>query len=173
MKINTIMFSTETISIKSCPHNSEWIKAVFPNHYQKMMENPIICSGPIMGSAEVIIKTLELLFSIPEWNSFWISPPDQAFINYIVYTGLLDKHNIKYDIVPNNGFMTTVGYCDRKADLLYDNSGNIGCNHSKIAPSLIHQYIRQRKMRDHVKKVCNDSGIMWSFKENPYSKSQF
>jgi hypothetical protein len=75
--------------------------------------------------------------------------------------------------VPNDGFITTVGYCDRKGELTKDRNGNIGCPGFKTTPMLLHQYVRPKNMRGHMFAACPAENMELAFKVDPYSKASF
>ncbi|OHT08559.1 hypothetical protein TRFO_22903 [Tritrichomonas foetus] len=169
---DSLYFSTESINIGKCQHNSGWIKEIYPNSLSDMKSKPIICAGPVAGGVQPLLKFCRIMFGLDKWEGKWTKPPDQAYVNYVVRTKMLDEQNITYKVIPNDGFMTTVGYCDRKGSLFVDENGNVGCPGFNAAPMLIHQYVRPMNMRVHMYKVCN-STIPHSFKRDPYSKASF
>jgi hypothetical protein len=114
----------------------------------------------------------QLMFELPAWTRNWTSPPDQAHVNYIVRSGLLDEAGVPFEVVPNDGFMTTVGYCNRSAPLMVDAVGNIGCPGFKTTPMLLHQYMRPGKMHKHFPNVCKEEGFPHSYKWKPHSKER-
>lgn len=172
LREDTVYFSTESINIGKCPHNSGWIREIYPDSLKLMKNKPIICAGPVAGGVKPLLEFCKLMFSVEMWEKMWITPPDQAYVNYVVRTNMLDDNNISYEVVPNDGFMTTVGYCDRKNELMVDENGNVGCPGFKTTPMLIHQYVRPKNMRGHMFKVCNSSNSN-AFKRDPYSKASF
>jgi hypothetical protein len=168
-----IYFSTESLNIGGCPHNQAWIREVFGSALNSMMNHPIICAGPIIGGIAPFLKVCEAMFALEEWPRKWSEVPDQAYVNYVVRMGILANRGIDFEIVKNDGFITTVGYCDRKGALMVDANGNIGCPGFKTTPMLLHQYFRPRNMRPHVQKVCPSGGMRDAFKMDPYSKASF
>ena len=116
------------------------------------------------------MKLCDTLFALPEWVSHWAMPPDQAYVNYVVLYGKLT--DINFTVLPSDGFMTTVGYCNRKKNLSTDSSGNVGCPGASTIPSLIHQYIRIKKMREHFTNVCAYPDPE-AFKKAAHSKESF
>lgn len=172
LKKDTIYFSTESLNIGRCMHNSKWIKDIYPDSLKLMKDKPIICAGPVAGGVKPLLEFCKLMFSVDMWENKWITPPDQAYVNYVVRTNMLDDKKIPYEVVPNDGFMTTVGYCDRKKELMVDKNGNVGCPGFKTTPMLIHQYVRPKNMRGHMFQVCNSSNSN-AFKKDPYSKASF
>jgi hypothetical protein len=173
VRADTLYFSTESIVVGSCPHNSAWIAEIFPAAVSGIASHPIICAGPVVGGVPPLLRLCEVMFGLPEWTSHWRTPPDQAYVNYVVRTGLLDTADIPYVIVPNDGFITTVGYCDRKGDLARDVNGNVGCPGFKTTPMLLHQYVRPKNMRGHMFRVCAADDMNLAFKVDPYSKASF
>ena len=172
LKDDSVYFSTESISIDRCMHNTNWIKEIYPESIDQMKGLPIICAGPVAGGVQPFLKLCKIIFSLSMWEEKWDTPPDQAYINYVVHTKLLEKENIPYVVVPNDGFMTTVGYCDRKGNLTIDSNGNIGCPGFKSIPMLLHQYFRPHNMREHFLEACKSNNPL-AFKKNPYSKASF
>jgi hypothetical protein len=173
VRADTLYFSTESISVAECMHNSEWIRSVFPAALAQIAPHPIVCAGPLVGGVAPLLRFCELLFALPEWPARWALPPDQAFVNFLVRTGALDRAGVPYEVVPNDGFITTVGYCDRKRPLERDANGNVGCPGFKTTPMLLHQYVRPRNMRSHMFAVCAAENMSLAFKINPYSKASF
>lgn len=172
LKEDTIYFSTESINIGRCMHNSRWIKEIYPESLKLMKDKPIICAGPVAGGVKPLLEFCKLMFAVDMWEDKWITPPDQAYVNYVVRTNMLEENKIPYEVVPNDGFMTTVGYCDRKKELMVDENGNVGCPGFKTTPLLIHQYVRPKNMRGHMFHVCNSTNSN-AFKRDPYSKASF
>lgn len=172
IKADSLYFSTESIIVGKCPHNSNWIREIYPKSLSKMKTEPIICAGPVAGGVAPLLKFCEIMFALDMWEEKWITPPDQAYVNYVVRTHMLENASIPYVVVPNDGFMTTVGYCDRKNPLTVDENGNIGCPGFKTTPMLLHQYVRPRNMRGHIFDVCNSTSEI-AFKRDPYSKASF
>jgi hypothetical protein len=170
---SALYFSTESISVEACLHNSGWIRAVFPAAFGQIAPHPMVCAGTVVGGVEPLLKFCELLFGLPEWTSTWAKPPDQAFVNYLVRTGKLEAAEIPYEVIPNDGFITTVGYCDRKQPLEKDANGNVGCPGFKTIPMLLHQYVRPRNMRGHMFTVGHAEDMSLAFKADPYSKASF
>lgn len=172
LKEDTIYFSTESLNIGRCMHNSRWIKDIYPESLKLMKDKPIICAGPVAGGVKPLLEFCKIMFAVNQWENMWITPPDQAYVNYVVRTNMLEDNKIPYEVVPNDGFMTTVGYCDRKKELMVDENGNVGCPGFKTTPMLIHQYVRPKNMRGHMFEVCNSSSSN-AFKKDPYSKASF
>ena len=170
LRPDTIYFSTESISIDACGHNKGWLLEAWPSFPRNLFDNPIVCAGPVAGGVAPLLELCKLMFDLPEWTAKWRSPPDQAYVNYVVWKGLLKT---PYEVVPNDGFMTTVGYCNRKNNLTRDANGNVGCPGFKTIPMLLHQYVRPKNMRSHMYRVCQKDGIPYSFKRNPYSQASF
>jgi hypothetical protein len=170
---DSLYFSTESITVAECQHNSRWISEVFPSALSQISSHPIVCAGPIVGGIKPFLKLCELLFAIPEWAGHWATPPDQAYVNYAIRTGKLETARIRYNVVPNDGFITTVGYCNRKARLRVDENGNVGCPGFKTTPMLLHQYLRPRNMRAHMMAACPAANRSLFFKIEPYSREHF
>jgi hypothetical protein len=168
-----LYFSTESLTVAECRHNSGWIHEIAPQAMKKVNHLPIICAGPVVGGVAPLLELCRIMFAMPEWTSHWDKPPDQAYVNVVVRMGYLEKAAVAYEVVPNDGFITTVGYCDRKANLTYDANGNIGCPGFKTIPMLLHQYVRPKNMRPHLFNACPAGDIPWSFKMDPYSKESF
>jgi hypothetical protein len=168
-----LYFSTESLNVASCRHNSEWIQEIAPKALKTLGQLPIICAGPVVGGVIPLLELCKIMFAMPEWTTHWDKPPDQAYVNIVVRLGYLDQANVTYEVVPNDGFITTVGYCDRKGNLTVDANGNIGCPGFQTTPMLLHQYVRPKNMRPHVFNACPAGNIPWSFKMDPYSKASF
>jgi hypothetical protein len=113
------------------------------------------------------------MFALPEWSSHWATPPDQAYVNYLVRTGMLTQAGIVYEVVPNDGFITTVGYWDRKGQVRIDENGNVGCPGFKTTPLLLDQYVRPKNMRPYLFAACPSGNMELAFKVDPYSKASF
>jgi hypothetical protein len=173
VKSDCLYFSTDSITVHECPHNSGWIREIFPESLGVIGPHPIVCAGPVVGGVKPLLKFCEILFALPEWESHWNSPPDQAYVNYVVRTGKLEQAEIKYEVVPNDGFITTVGYCDRKGQVMVDKNGNVGCPGFLVTPMLLHQYVRPRNMRQFLFAACPDKDMELAFKVDPYSKAKF
>jgi hypothetical protein len=168
-----LYFSTESITVNSCKHNSAWIREIYPRSLKKFAPHPIVCAGPVVGGVSALLRFCEIMFGLKQWKAKWESPPDQAYVNYVVRTGMLEKAGVSYDVIDNDGFITTVGYCDRKAELMVDKNGNIGCPGFKNTPMLLHQYLRPKNMRPHMFAACPADDIEVAFKIDPYSKAKF
>jgi hypothetical protein len=168
-----LYFSTESLNIRNCPHNSGWIKEIAPKVLKQIWNSPIVCAGPVVGGVGPLLELCRVMFAIPEWMSHWDTPPDQAYVNLVVWRRYLEMANVSYRVVNNDGFITTVGYCDRKGELVVDTNGNIGCPGFKTTPMLLHQYLRPKKMRPHVFAVCPADDVALAFKMDPYSKASF
>jgi hypothetical protein len=173
VKEDKLYFSTESLNLRNCPHNSAWIREIYPKALKRIDHFPIICAGPIVGGVAPFLELCRVMFGLPEWTSHWDTPPDQAYVNIVVRLGYLEEAKVSYEIVPNDGFITTVGYCDRKGNLTVDVNGNVGCPGFKTTPMLLHQYVRPKNMRPHVFNACPAGDIPWSFKLDPYSKASF
>jgi hypothetical protein len=173
VKPDFLYFSTESITVNECRHNSGWIREIFPRALKRIGTHPIVCAGPVVGGVLGLLKFCEIMFGLREWETKWQSPPDQAYVNYVVRTGMLEKAGLKYEVVNNDGFITTVGYCDRKADLMVDKNGNVGCPGFKTTPMLLHQYLRPKNMRPFMFAACPADDMELAFKVDPYSKAKF
>ena len=170
MRDDTLYFSTETINITACRFNKGWLKQIWPDISPNILAKPIICAGPVAGGVLPLLELCRVMFDVPEWISSWRSPPDQAFLNYLIWGGHFKAPHV---VVPNDGFMTTVGYCNRSQSLTRDTNGNVGCPGFKTIPMLLHQYGRPKHMRKHIHSACPSQKIPYSFKSNPYSKASF
>jgi hypothetical protein len=173
VKPDRLYFSTESIPVSECRHNSEWIREIFPDSLRVIGPHPIVCAGPVVGGVTPLLRFCEIMFGLTEWESHWKSPPDQAYVNYVVRTGKLEAAGIEYEVVPNDGFITTVGYCDRKGKVMVDANGNVGCPGFKGTPMLLHQYVRPRNMRPYLFAACPSDNMELAFKVDPYSKASF
>jgi hypothetical protein len=173
VRADTLYFSTESITVGNCPYNSAWITDFFPAAVSQMAAQTVVCAAPIVGCVLLLIRLCKVMFSLPKWTFHWRTPPDQVYINYVVRSSRLDTADVPYVIVPNDGFITTVGYCDKKGDLARDANSNVECPSFKTTPMLLHQYIRPKNMRRHMFRVCAADDMSLAFKVDPYNKASF
>lgn len=130
--------------IISEPLNKKWmINTYGETLFKTIEEKPIICSGTIWGSIEIIYNFCKVIWE--KINSSNITIPlksrhDQTIANYIIYylkmfgDYIIESHN-------DDGPIMTIGLTLRK-DIYLDSKNNIINKKGKIA-AVIHQYDRK------------------------------
>lgn len=132
----------------SQPINKKWMINAFGKNLYKTLENyPIICSGTILGTSDIIYNFFKIIWK--EINSSYIPLPfnsrhDQTIVNYIIYHFKMFKD---YIIATNNseGPIMTIGLTLKKNNISFDSESNILNGKGEIA-SVIHQYDRKKSI---------------------------
>jgi hypothetical protein len=53
VKAESLYFSTESLTVGECIHNSNWIRDVFPEAIGQIARHPIVCAGPVVGGIKL------------------------------------------------------------------------------------------------------------------------
>jgi hypothetical protein len=169
----TLYFATEVLTPRLYPRNLGWLRNNSAVLYEFILDLPIVSAAPIVGGVQPFLKFCRVLFGLKGWHSLWTSPRDQSYVNLIVEGGNLRTAGVTYEIVPNDGFISTVGYCDKLGELAFDANGNFACGGYKTTPMLVHQYGRPKSTRAQVAAVCPAGEIQWSFRIDAYDQPTF
>ena len=89
----------------------------------------------------------------PEWKSCWGSSLDQPIVNYLVWTGLVEKANIKFDMTGCNGNYLTMQWCLLNQEVRFDDK-NMIISEEGTAPAFVHQYNRNKTLTAWLNKRC-------------------
>jgi hypothetical protein len=136
-----LLFVVEPHCIRSCGWNLDWIRGCYRTRGEVLWERFIVCSGSIGGSASEFTKLLELMIGTPEWNSCCQGSLDQPILNYLIWTGEVDKHGIRYALGGCDSGIYTIQWCTYDKQIL-QNEDNIVVSSTGNAPYFLHQYNR-------------------------------
>jgi hypothetical protein len=79
----TLVLARECWRIKDeLKFNDPWIKTAFPNDYEWLREQEVLCGGTLAGDAETVFEALVKIFKI---TSEQLDTTDQAALNYVVH----------------------------------------------------------------------------------------
>ncbi|CAF0818803.1 unnamed protein product [Adineta steineri] len=134
------------MTIGTCPINKDWIKKCYgETEVRKLFNNPISCSGTILGTWFAILSYLSIM------ESEILSTPvackarmgtDQAIHNYIIYNEKIPNVTIHH-ISHEYGFIGTLGY----PLWLKRNQFGLVQNANGSVYAVIHQWDRSEQMK--------------------------
>jgi hypothetical protein len=148
-------FVTEGVRIADQLGNLELIEKCFGHAAAvEVSERPLICSGTVAGDSKVYVKYLRYLTeNLTRWHSCVI---DQPQINYLVWSGELEKAGIGFRTEGCNGTVNSMYYCPRHKIAFekdfFDVSENAGfvnnavMHHYKGWPSIVRNYYKRCRM---------------------------
>ena len=148
-----LTFVVEPHCFRSCGWNLAWLQRCYGSEYGRLWHNFIICSGSIGGSAKEYLKLLELMMMREEWVRCWDDSLDQAILNYLVWTGEVQRYGINYSLTGCDGGFLTVQWCAIE-DRLGENEHNQITSIRGTVPSYIHQYNRLPEYTKRFYKMC-------------------
>lgn len=134
----------ETMTIKSCPINSAWIKSLYGEEgLRRLGDRPIVCSGVTMGSAQVIEHYLsemcnEIGHHLP--NAASSDGIDQGIHNYLIGTDKITPTTVNN----RSGIIATLGY-EQPSAISQDLETGCIKVYGKY-PAIVHQYDRHPKL---------------------------
>lgn len=146
-----ILSGIEPETFGGCPHNTEWLKNIYPESWQELMGRPIICSGVTIGNRAAMLNYLQCMAD-EIWNRLPLllkSTHDQTVHNRLIYT----------DTVPAD---LTANHEGKIATLHYEPVDNIGISDAGISlaghlPSIVHQWDRHACLVEYVNRTFFDT----------------
>lgn len=134
---NKILVAQEDNCISNCPYNSDWIRSLYGEDVLKEMQNnPIYCSGTILGSREIIDELIE--YEIMHMSQYKGDDKiiDQGIFNYFVF------EKSENCTINNNktGSIYTMGYSNT---FNFNKFGEL-INNNNEPYAIIHQYDRYK-----------------------------
>lgn len=129
-----------SMTIGTCPYNSNWIQLGYGNEVLEAMKDfPISCVGTVCGDMLSVRNYLNLLCDeVKRIQPRTSHPQDQAAHNYIIH------HKIKSFLWDNEGQeVYTVGYIPRETVRIQNNKI---VNRLGYVPAVIHQYDRHSNL---------------------------
>ncbi|OHT15704.1 hypothetical protein TRFO_13866 [Tritrichomonas foetus] len=139
---SSLTFVVEPHCIRSCGWNIAWINQCYgAGGVDRLRHHFIICSGSISGPAIQYLNLLKLMTSQPAWKSCWGTSLDQPILNYLVWTGEVEKSQIQYKLTGCDGGFFTMQWCVVDKTVLMNEHNQIVSSFNTV-PSYVHQYNR-------------------------------
>jgi hypothetical protein len=149
-----LLFVVEPHCIRTCGWNLAWISGCYGTSGRQLSNRFIVCSGSIGGSASEFRKLIELMISQPAWKHCWDVSLDQPIVNYLMWTGEIDKHGIQYAIGGCESGMYTMQWCTYEKQVRM-NSDNVIISQTGHPPFFLHQYNRIENLTAYLFEKCN------------------
>lgn len=148
--------------------NQKWMISAFGNNmYKKLKNKPIICSGTIWGTSEIIYNFCKIIWK--KISSSNIPIPfnerhDQTIVNYIIYHSKMFRDYI-IQSTNKDGPIMTIALTLKNKIIYLDSEKNILNRKGEVA-AVIHQYNREKELIKILTKKYNLTNI----KNNELSK---
>lgn len=150
---NALDIVLEDKKIGDCPWNSNWLEKCYgPKIRDELGRDVIACSGSIGGNAKLFKKLLKILVSLSKFKQCWNPSIDQAHLNYLLYTGRLERAHIPVKVHGCNSSFLTMTWCSKKRREI-DHTGLL-LNPAGEEPALVHQYNRYKEVIEHYERIC-------------------
>jgi hypothetical protein len=150
---NQISFVVEPHCIRTCGWNLAWITQCYGMRGNALSNRFIVCSGSIGGSAREFRKLIDLMISQPEWKRCWDVSLDQPILNYLLWSGEIDKHGIRYVIGGCDSGFYTIQWCTLERQIKM-NQDNVVVSRTGNPPFFLHQYNRVDKFDQYLFGKC-------------------
>jgi hypothetical protein len=149
-----LTFVVEPHCIRSCGWNFAWLRRCYGSQAMGQFRfNFIVCSGSIGGPASEYMKLITLMTDQREWKSCWESSLDQPILNWLLWTGAIRKHGIRYRLSGCDGGFFTMQWCVTEGNVLMNEHGQVVSIEGAV-PSYLHQYDRHPQFAAYVQEVC-------------------
>jgi len=151
-----VYFSSEFQKIIKCYINYDWIKVLAPNNYSEYGEKTIINGGSLIGGALPIIRLLRVFFSMFDYkNLSSMLVDDQGYMNYILYSNILETHRINYAIDESGEIIVSLNKVLVWQRIPNDYTvGNFVMKDGFRHPPVVHQYKFDIACRESIIKHC-------------------
>jgi hypothetical protein len=149
-----LLFVVEPHCIRTCGWNLAWITGCYGSRGNALTKRFIVCSGSIGGSAIEFRKLIELMISQNEWKHCWDVSLDQPIVNYLMWTGEIDKHGIQYAIGGCESGMYTMQWCTYEKQIRM-NDDNVIISQTGNPPFFLHQYNRIDNLSPYLFEKCS------------------
>jgi hypothetical protein len=150
---DAIEFVVEPHAIRTCGWNLAWITRCYGGRGDVLSKRFIVCSGSIGGSAKEFRKLIGLMIGQPEWKTCWDFSLDQPILNYLLWTGEMDRYGIKYVLGGCEAGFYTIQWCTLEKQVIM-NEDNVVVSRAGSAPFYIHQYNRVDKLGEFLFHRC-------------------
>jgi hypothetical protein len=152
-----IAFVVEPHCIRTCGWNLAWLSKCYGPRADGLTNRFIVCSGSIGGSAQEFRKLLELMIDRPEWKNCWDTSLDQPILNYLLWTGEVDKRGIKYVLGGCDSGFYTMHWCVLEKQLTL-NEDKVVVSRTGNPPFFLHQYNRIPEFDQYLFGKCSVRG---------------
>ena len=150
---DTMYFIDEGFNIGDDNTNMEWIKRIPSANIELFLSKPVLCGGMTWGGTLPFLAFIDGMESLINMTNFHVPTVDQGLLNYLVHSNLINRYLKKYQIMPPNNGITTLGVCFKKYS--YQNSlGDIYHIASGNYLTVIHQFDRSKEMTLNILRSC-------------------
>ena len=146
---NKVYFSSEGPLLRKSQANIDWINCISPKTADKILDQKKLCAGIAAGGTEPFLRYTHLMTTSGDSLNFSIKCPDQGYLNYYVYYGIVKKYS-DYEVIMPNGFISSI--IDIPTRFKKDAWSKIGYD-GKV-PLAIHEYDRYIKFTGPLLEVC-------------------
>ncbi|OHT01595.1 hypothetical protein TRFO_07495 [Tritrichomonas foetus] len=151
---DSLTFVVEPHFIRGCGWNLNWFTSCYGETITpSFIDNFIVCSGTIAGSAKHYQTLLKLMLEQPQWKTCYTHSRDQPILNYLIWSGKVDERGIKYRFSGCDGGFATLQWCILNYEVKYNKMGQVVLP-SGIVPAYIHQYPRHESLKNHLYQAC-------------------
>lgn len=151
-----ITFVLEPHAFRSCGWNLAWMTDCYGSIVMQQLNTRfIICSGSIIGGADPYLKLINLMMSQKEWSKCWKPSYDQPIVNFLVWSGAVDKAGIQYELTGCNGNYLTMQWC-LTGTVPFNKNGRITSMIGSV-PAFVHQYNRNKTLTRKLHRQCGDN----------------
>ena len=149
----TLYFCSENLTFAKSRGNRKWLRTIVHDDLLKYYPLHIVNGGTILGSADLIIKYLELFMVYVNMSRLvTLKADDQAYTNFFAYSGILEKHQVKHKIFDLSDFIVCVHGMQ-----YFPGEWYLGKYMTPIAKKrhlVVHQFDRSRMMKFNVYISC-------------------
>jgi hypothetical protein len=165
-----LYFTFEPVVLRDSHWTKEWIEQCYGRAAtEPHMRRPVSCSGVTAGGARPFLAYLGALLANPVWTSCFGHSLDQAYHNYLYYTGRFDEIGLEIEGMDCNSEFLTMHFCCKRAKCTWMENGVVYGNNSKVAPVLVHQYNRWKNLTRRNNVMCPQPlrGLLASVQSGP------
>jgi hypothetical protein len=148
-----LYFVLEGVTIENSQWNRGWVMRAYNESVLKRISNfTVSCSGTVLGGREQFLKYLDtMLGHKPFWSNGQLQL-DQAYHNFLLYTGEFARNRIKPEFLGCNSQFLTMHYCSRGKKVV--SGDRVISPDGEATPAVVHQYNMFHEAADLLQNLC-------------------